>query len=215
MTMKKTLVGPHAKTPLDDIQPEILSRLSADQKEILELRFTTLLSRKSMAKEIGITSQRLVAEENRALRLLSLPVIPKANKSEPDTPTLAISALSPICQGLLAYIGSEALLILMREFGGTRIHIPLHVRAEHRMAELLGMETFKKLAGYCGGELVYFPKQTLSKKALRNEQIYMKYVGGQKIASIAAEVGLSDRHISYLLAKQRNNNRGQVASCVK
>lgn len=198
-----------AKNPLDDIQPEILARLSPEQKEIITLRFTTLMPRHVMAAKLGMNTPTMVSQENKALRILTLPLVIASRESKADeaeTTTLDVPSLSQDCRDLHANIGSKSLVKLIDKFGGSRIHIPLYVTTDHKLALLLGMESFSQLSAYCGGELVYIPKQTSSNLGIRNERMRQKYAAGDKVVSIAMEEGVSERHAYHILAKCKRKN---------
>ncbi len=209
MAVEEQLIGVMGSNPLDDIPSGTWAKLSPEQQELLTLRFTTLMPRHVIAAKVGMGTSTMVAQENRALRIVSLPVDVESELEEAGTPTLDVSALSPDCQDLHANIGSKALLALIDKFGGSRMHIPLYVTDDHRLALLLGMESFKTLSAYCGGELVYIPKLARSGQRVRDRQIMNKYVAGQKVISIAMESGLTERRVYDIIARGRRKSLGK------
>ncbi len=52
---------------------------------------------------------------------------------------------------LVAVIGLEAALILVKEFGGTHLDIPKKAKAQHKLVAFIGFAAFEKLCAYYGG----------------------------------------------------------------
>lgn len=209
MVEGKPRTGAMGNNPLEEIPEDVMARLSPKQREILTLRFTTLEPRHVIAEKVGVSNAAVIAQENRALRLLSLPSVKESKESkdnEADTPAFNISGLSPDCQDLHANIGTESLLKLIDEFGGSRIHIPMNITDGHKLARVLGIESSRKLSAYFGGEALYIPIRIRSKQkqSIRNEQMWKRYTDGQKVISIATEAGLGERQTAYILAKMKS-----------
>ncbi len=69
------------------------------------------------------------------------------------------------------------------------------------LAELIGLEAYKKLVKYCGGGDVYVCKADTVTRFSRNKEIYEKF-DGENYRELAKEYGLSERWIRVITAEK-------------
>lgn len=74
------------------------------------------------------------------------------------------------------------------------------------LAELIGLEAYKKLVKYCGGGDVYVCKADTITRLSRNKEICEKF-DGENYRELAKEYGLTDRWVRAITAEKLKNMR--------
>ncbi|HAT50553.1 MAG: hypothetical protein HQL07_17895 [Nitrospirae bacterium] len=97
-------------------------------------------------------------------------------------------------------IGLDSTLKLVTSCGGTRVFIPKHISAQHRLANLLGMKAARRLSRYFGGESVTVVRGAPALRALRNKEIIAQYDQGVRVADLARAFALTERRIYSILS---------------
>ena len=91
---------------------------------------------------------------------------------------------------------------LVDAFGGEGLCIPKNYDPKHRLARKLGRQAFIKLTTFWGGCPIYIPTMAGARRAIRDEGIRRKRGQGATVREIARGVGLSDRQVRNILARQ-------------
>lgn len=100
----------------------------------------------------------------------------------------AVSIAGRVC-------GAEAAKSLVRDFAGTRIHIPKVVPPDHPLSKSLGHKHAAALAAECGGVPSYIPI-SCSGRANRRRALVHHLIGeGKTVPEIARATGHSERAI--------------------
>ena len=90
---------------------------------------------------------------------------------------------------------------IVKEHGGTRLFIPKNMNAQHRLANLLGIEQARLLSSHFGGESLNIPRMAGAKRANRNQEIIRRYDAGDPVRVLARAFELTDRQIYSILGK--------------
>lgn len=91
--------------------------------------------------------------------------------------------------------GRQAARNLVRDFGGTRIQIPIAVRSDHPISKSIGHESAIALAEECGGVPSYIP-MSLGGRAERRRGVVQALISeGRTVAQIARATSHSERSI--------------------
>ncbi len=98
-------------------------------------------------------------------------------------------------------VGVTGAVKLLQECGGTRIFIPRRLKAQHKLANLLGLEAARKMSAYFGGETLTIVRGSRARKRLRNLDIVRRYDQGEKVPELARCYELTERQIYTILAK--------------
>jgi len=72
----------------------------------------------------------------------------------------------------------------------------------HDIVEVLGMESFLKLAYTCGGQTLYIPKLESIERGDRDRQIRARFDGGN-YRQLAAQFRLSERQVRKIINGRR------------
>lgn len=105
---------------------------------------------------------------------------------------------------IAAVIGREATIALMVKFGGTRLYIPRRPREIEPTSSIvfaIGWDLAQKLGDAFGGESIVVPLHK-SRAARRRDraEIIRLHREGITVASIARQVGCSERHVYNVLS---------------
>ena len=98
-------------------------------------------------------------------------------------------------------LGLSTVMQIVKEHGGTRLFIPKNMNAQHRLANLLGIEQARLLSSHFGGESLNIPRMAGAKRANRNQEIIRRYDAGDSVRVLAREFELTDRQIYNILGK--------------
>ncbi|MBF0340713.1 MAG: helix-turn-helix domain-containing protein [Magnetococcales bacterium] len=85
--------------------------------------------------------------------------------------------------------------------GGTRVFIPKNMKAQHRLANLLGIEQARKLSLNFGGETLTVARAAELQRKVRNREIIRRYNEGANVRELARENNLTERQIYAILSK--------------
>ena len=128
---------------------------------------------------------------------------------------LASELLPPRLQEFVRLIGLPATMLLVERFGGLRIYIPATATADHPFAELIGFDNLVKLAEQYGidgtGDRFLLPRAERALNAVRNAQIRADYLTAKSLRDLALEHGLTERHVSRIVADIQTGDERQAA----
>ena len=80
------------------------------------------------------------------------------------------------------------------------------------LAEVIGIEAFKKLiAVYGGSGVLYIPTLVKLRTSMRDRQLIRDYQGGEKTRRLAQKYQISERRVRQIIQKheQSDESRGQ------
>ncbi|MBF0422318.1 MAG: hypothetical protein HQL73_04935 [Magnetococcales bacterium] len=110
-------------------------------------------------------------------------------------------SLKAICDA----IGLDDTIKLVSTLGGTRVFIPKHIGAGHRLVHLLGWKAARKLSLLFGGECLSVVRGAPALRAQRNKEIIAQYNRGVRVADLARSFALTERRIYTILARDDGN----------
>jgi Mor family transcriptional regulator len=116
----------------------------------------------------------------------------------------ALMMLPSSLKELAEVIGIDACLILVDEFGGSRLYIPKSAVFESHRLSCLGTEAFNALIRTLGGNLLQIPCAASWKKWIRNNEI-VEACQGSSVPKVAREFKLTERQVWAILKKMRND----------
>lgn len=95
-------------------------------------------------------------------------------------------------------------LMCAKGIAGCSITIPLgrkgrSSKTHDLLVNTVGEEAKEKIIAHFGGERIYIPRDHFGQIASRNRQIVLSYEKGNSVCDIAADFGMSDRHIREIL----------------
>jgi len=89
--------------------------------------------------------------------------------------------------------GHPVAMALVTHWGGCCVSIPRHPNRWHKLSELLGWDSFRRLCASFGGEILYVAKCTVAKLAARNAAIRHERRNGATLATLARRYDLTER----------------------
>jgi hypothetical protein len=95
-------------------------------------------------------------------------------------------------------IGYDATRSLHAWFAGRSLYVPLQPEADHPLAILLGLATFRFLVGAYAGEMLKIPTEAAENWAFRDRRIAEMLAAGQTAADVATQVDLSERRVQQI-----------------
>ncbi|MBF0370679.1 MAG: hypothetical protein HQL52_14600 [Magnetococcales bacterium] len=101
-------------------------------------------------------------------------------------------------------IGLEGAMTLVKSCGGTRLFIPKRIRAQHKLAQLLGIERARRLSLRFGGETLMIVRAVKAMRQARNREIIRRYDAGIPVRTLAQEYDLTERAIYAILSAVPN-----------
>ena len=107
-----------------------------------------------------------------------------------------------ILSELIAIVGEEAALKLVRAFGGTRLYVPHSPEPNDLLASTIGHFAATKLARIYGGDRVDVPNPPP-----RRIRIMQLRATGMSVDAIARELRCTRRRVFQVLAEARDPNR--------
>ena len=113
---------------------------------------------------------------------------------------IAESNLPESLREIMEIIGQPGTMKLVEQYGGTRIFIPSRVRAQHKLANLLGLEQARRLCHHFGGETLCIARSARAKLQERNREIVRRYDAGEAVRSLAIAYQLTERQIYTILS---------------
>lgn len=102
---------------------------------------------------------------------------------------------------LMTVISLKSLLILIKSQGGTRPPIPSIASAEHWLADLIGMDDFKKLAELYGGDTLDVPRCVKLRTLARDVEILHDSRARMSLKQLALKYEMTERGISKALRR--------------
>lgn len=90
---------------------------------------------------------------------------------EQTAPDIDESLLPESCLEWAEVVGVNNVLKIIAKHGGTRVYVPVEIDERHPLSQLIGIESAKKLAAYCGGDYLEPPMGLAAKLSVRNAQI--------------------------------------------
>lgn len=108
---------------------------------------------------------------------------------------------SGILKELVALIGHQPTIELVRAWGGRRVKVPAEVHQDHALVFTVGWEAAGKLAkAYGGAESLDIPAERNFLIDLRNDAIAAGFLERrQSISSLAIQYGVSRRTVNSVL----------------
>lgn len=97
--------------------------------------------------------------------------------------------------------GEEIAMLLVGQYGGTRLYIPDTLSPEHALILLLGSEGAQQLADEFGGLYVEVPRAIKQLIAKRNSLIAADHAVGLSQSQLARKYQLTERTIRTILAQ--------------
>lgn len=111
-----------------------------------------------------------------------------------DTPCVDISLLEPVLRELVEVSSLRATLLIVEEYGGTRLTVPKVLEADHPLARLVGLQEALQIARRFGGDRPLIPKALPALRAVRDTQIKAN-PEGLSVPELARKHGLGERWI--------------------
>jgi hypothetical protein len=109
--------------------------------------------------------------------------------------------LPPSMVEIKEVVGWQGVATLLHRCGGTRLFIPRRLKAQHKLATLLGFEAAQKMSAYFGGETLTIVRGSRAKKAIRNRRIVHRYGEGERVSVLALAFELTERQIYTILSR--------------
>lgn len=99
-------------------------------------------------------------------------------------------------------VGLQAALLLVRNYGGVRLYVPVNMTPDHVLARLIGFEQAVKLSAEFGGmDHFDIPRAAGALRVVRNRQIAEKFVKGKSLRLLALEYVMTERAIQKILSE--------------
>lgn len=130
-----------------------------------------------------------------------------------DDPPESHQELPQSLTEVLEVIGLPSTIKLVKEYGGTRIFVPSRLKAQHKLANLLGFEHAQRLSQYFAGESLSIARAANAIRAKRNKDIARRYDEGETTPSLAREYQLTERQVYTILSRataQKNTLRSKT-----
>lgn len=77
----------------------------------------------------------------------------------------------------------------------------------HPIIQLIGMDSFLKLAAYANGSNLYFPTISSCIEPVRNRRIVEDYNAGRNLLELGRKYRLSERQVRHIIATSPDANR--------
>ncbi|MDR0701293.1 MAG: hypothetical protein LBF61_02620 [Azoarcus sp.] len=126
--------------------------------------------------------------------------------SAAGTAFVIVEDLPPVAQELIALIGWDATLALIKHMGGVNLRVPLgfnnNPAGAQRAAlleDILGHEAAARLIAACGGTVLQIPTLRHALARARNAAIRADYDAGATLEELAIKYRLTSRAISAIL----------------
>lgn len=104
-----------------------------------------------------------------------------------------------VFQEIRQFIGDEATAKIVARYGGTIIYIPLKLKCEHPLSQLLGEGAAKRLADEFSGLTVEVPRDLTLQLAQRNNLIQADRDAGMTQSQLALKYRLTQRTIRKII----------------
>jgi hypothetical protein len=125
-------------------------------------------------------------------------------KRDDDLSKAGVENFRGVFKEIVDAIGEDGAHALIKQYGGTRLFVPLSIPDGHRLVVLLGMESAQKLCASFGGQEHFdIPLGAARKRARRNAQIYADRADGMSVPGVARKYHMSERGVRLILAARR------------
>jgi hypothetical protein len=112
-----------------------------------------------------------------------------------------------------AVVGLQATLLLVRNYGGVRLYVPVRMTPDHVLSRLLGFDLALKLSAEFGGmDHFDIPRAAGAVRVVRNRQIAEKFIKGKSLRLLALEYQLTERAIQKILAGSDTSQEDRQAA---
>lgn len=102
---------------------------------------------------------------------------------------------------IAAVVGLQATLILVHNYGGVRLYVPVNMTPDHIIARLIGFDLALKLAAEFGAmDHFDIPRAAGALRLVRNREIAEKFIKGKSLRQLALEYLMTERAIQKILA---------------
>lgn len=128
-----------------------------------------------------------------------------------DWTDLSTELLPKVLQDFVRLIGLAATMILVENFGGRRLYVPVNPHPDHQLARLIGLDNLAKLSKVYGLEDHFdIPKAERALRHLRDQRIRAEY-GPKSASTLAREHSLTERQIWNIVGRQAADNPDQTS----
>ncbi len=122
-------------------------------------------------------------------------------KTELQADQVRLEDLPQQLRQIAALVGLQATLILVHNYGGVRLYVPVNMTPDHIIARLIGFDLALKLAAEFGGmDHFDIPRAAGALRLVRNREIAEKFVKGKTLRQLALEYLMTERAIQKILA---------------
>jgi Mor family transcriptional regulator len=113
--------------------------------------------------------------------------------------------ISETLKPIVNVIGRSATVSLVSVYGGTRLYFPKHenIGTHHPVARVIGLPLAQALCKEFGGEAIELPKAMRITTDQRDAEILRRKNGGEKVADIARDLGMTERGVRKRLQMMR------------
>lgn len=112
-----------------------------------------------------------------------------------DLPT---SLIPQQLKDIAAQCGQRTAEALLLHYAGVHVFVPKTAQPGHRLAELLGMDSFGQLSACYGGEVINVPRAAAAYRAWRNQLILQDFANGRVQSAIAQQLGMTERQVNRI-----------------
>lgn len=107
---------------------------------------------------------------------------------------------SGILQDLVALVGHQPTIELVRAWGGRRLKVPATIAEDHPLVFVVGWEAARKLShAYGGADALDLPAERNHLIDLRNQAIAAGFAQRRSITWLSNEYGVSRRQVNSIL----------------
>ena len=122
-------------------------------------------------------------------------------KTELQADQVRLEDLPQQLRQIAALVGLQATLILVHNYGGVRLYVPVNMTPDHIIARLIGFDLALKLAAEFGGmDHFDIPRAAGALRLVRNREIAEKFIKGKTLRQLALEYLMTERAIQKILA---------------
>jgi len=118
-----------------------------------------------------------------------------------------IDHLPSSLKDLVDVIGLAATQKLVSVYGGLRIIVPVKIPETHPLAELLGLETARKLSEHYALERIDLPNAKAAVQAVRDQKMQEEHRAGVSARKLAFQYRLTERRVWEILAGIKVDDR--------
>lgn len=124
-----------------------------------------------------------------------------------DRDQVDLSILPPQMRRLIAVMGFEPAIKLLRKYGGRRIWVPKTAASDRVLAQVVGLKALAALVEHYAGEMLELPSDEKLLIQMRNRMLIARRDEGASYAELAQEFGVSRRWAIELCNTARDNER--------